>query len=168
MQGLLRFAQLLTITIWVGGLIFFAFVLAPTAFSVLPSVHEAGLVVGASLKVFDTIGLVCGALFLGATALMFNFAPHRIKGRYELEFLLAGVMLLGTAYLTFNIVPAMDRDQLQAGGDINTAEKTNPARIHFEKFHARSEHVAGTILFLGLGVLFLISREHLKLEDRPA
>ncbi len=168
MQGLLRFTQLITITIWVGGLIFFAFVLAPTAFGVLPSIHLAGLVVGASLKLLDTIGLVCGALFLAATALLFKFAPHRIKGRYELEFLLAGVMLLGTAYLTFNIIPAMDRDQLQAGGDINAVEKTNPARVHFEKFHARSEHVAGTVLFLGLGVLFLMSREHLKLEDRPS
>lgn len=164
MSGFLRFLQLLSMTIWVGGLIFFAFVLAPTAFHVLPSIHEAGLVVGSSLKVFDWISLACGAVFFAATAAMFRAAPMRIRGRYELQFLLALVMFLGTSYLTWNIVPAMDNDQRLAGGDVNAVEPTNPARLHFEKFHLRSERTAGTILFLGLGVLFLMSRETARVE----
>ena len=163
MQGFLRFVQLLSMTFWVGGLVFFAFVLAPTAFGVLPSIHQAGLVVGASLKVFDKVALACGGAFLVVTAVLFQRSPMRIKGRYEIEFLLAGVMLLGTAFLEWNIIPAMDQDQLNAGGDINLVEATNPARIHFEKLHARSEHVAGAVLLLGLGVLFLMSREHAQL-----
>ena len=146
-------------SIWVGGLAFFAFVLAPTAFAVLPSIHEAGLVVGSCLKLFDFIELGCGTVFLLATWLLFMPAPHRIRGRYEMEFLLAGVMVVATAYLTWNILPAMDRDQILAGGDVNAVEKTHPARVHFEKLHARSERVAGGVLLLGLGVLFLMSRE---------
>ena len=45
----LRFLMLLSLVVWIGGLIFFAFVLAPTAFSVLPTSHLAGNVVGRAL-----------------------------------------------------------------------------------------------------------------------
>ena len=158
MRGLLRFLQLIAMSVWVGGLAFFAFVLAPTAFHLLP-LHDAGMIVGASLRVFDKIELGCGGLFLAVTALLFRAAVHRIRGRYEFEFLLALVMVLATVYLQWNIIPAMDQDQRLAGGDINTVEPTNPARLHFNKLHARSEKVAGTTLLLGLGVLFLMSRE---------
>ena len=58
MAMFLRLIQLLAIVVWVGGIAFFAFVLAPTAFSVLPSAHEAGLIVGATLRPLHNIGLV--------------------------------------------------------------------------------------------------------------
>lgn len=164
MSGLLRLLQLLTMTVWVGGLIFFAFVLAPTAFHVLPSVREAGLIVGACLKLFDWIAVICGAMFLAVTALIYRGAPMRIRGRYELQFLLALVMTLGTGYLATGIIPAMDKDQQLAGGDINSVEPTNPARIHFQTLHVRSERTAGAVLLVGLGVLFLMSRETSRLD----
>ena len=129
MLGLLRFVQLFAMCCWVGGLIFFAFVLAPTAFHTLPSVHLAGLVVGESLRVFDVLALVCGSLFLLATALMFRTAAMRVRGRYEMEFLLAGVMLLGTAYLHWNILPAMDADQRLGSGDIASTPADYPAHV---------------------------------------
>ena len=164
MAASLRLLQLLSMTIWVGGLIFFAFVLAPTAFHVLPTIHEAGLIVGSALKLFDWIALGCGAVFLLATGLIFRSSPMRIRGRYEMEFLLATIMLVATGYLAWNIIPAMDADQRQAGGDVNAVEPTNPARLHFEKLHVRSERVAGTVLFVGLGVIFLMSREHVQVD----
>jgi uncharacterized membrane protein len=165
MQGTLRLVQLLSMVVWVGGLIFFAFVLAPTAFHTLPSIHLAGEVVGAALKTFNVIAVVCGAFFLGATALMFRSAPFRIRGRYEMEFFLAGIMLVLTAYLMWNVIPAMDNDMQQAGGDMQKAEPTNPARLHFDKLHVRSERVEGTVLLVGLLVVFLMSREQLPQPD---
>jgi hypothetical protein len=165
MLQVLRFLQLLAMAVWVGGLAFFAFVLAPTAFHVMPNFHEAGLIVGSCLKVFDAVELACGAVFLAATAVLFARAPHRIKGRYEMEFLLTLVMIAGVGYLTWNIIPAMDQDQVLAGGDVNTVPPATPARIHFEKLHKRSENVAGAVFFLGLGVLLLMSREHVVLPE---
>lgn len=162
MNGFWRFVQLLSMTMWVGGLVFFAFVLAPTAFHTLPTIHEAGLIVGASLKVFDVLALGSGAMFLLATGVMFRSATMRIRGRYEMEFLLAGVMLLGTAYIQWNILPSMDADQALASGDIASMPATFPARIHFERLHVRSERVEGCVLLIGLGVLFLMSREQVQ------
>ena len=165
MLGFPRLLQLLAMVVWIGGLCFFAFVLAPTAFATLPSIHEAGLIVGATLRVFDVVALVCGAIFLAATALLFRSAKMRIRGRYEMEFLLAAIMLLATAYIHWNILPAMDEDRAQAGGDVNAVEPTNPARIHFDKLHTRSERVEGAVLFIGLGVVFLMSREHAVIAE---
>ena len=164
MHGTLRLLQLLSMAVWAGGLVFFAFVLAPTAFHTLPSVHLAGAIVGAALRAFNPIAMGAGAVFLLASAGLFRSAPMRIRGRYEMEFLLAGIMLLGTAYIHWNLLPRMDDDMRQAGGDISTAAPTNPAKIHFDKLHIRSERLEGVILFLGLGVLFLMSREHGTLE----
>jgi uncharacterized membrane protein len=164
MQGFLRFMQLLSMVIWIGGLIFFAFVLAPVAFGVLPSIHEAGSVVGSSLKVFDKVALVCGGIFLAVTAGLFRQAPMRIRGRYEMEFLLAGVMVLATAYLQWNVIPAMDRAQLQAGGAVNKLAHSDPVWQHFDKLHHRSENVAGMVMVVSLGVLLLMSRESLRID----
>ncbi len=154
-----RLLQLLALTIWVGGLIFFAFILAPTAFGTLPSIREAGLVVGASLRVFDVVAVGCGAVFLLATSILFSRAPLRIRGRYEMEFLLAAVMLVATAYIQWNILPSMEIDRHLAGGDITFVDASNPAHVHFDKLHRRSERVEGGVLLLGLGVVFLVSRE---------
>lgn len=165
MQGFLRLLQLMAMVVWAGGLIFFAFVLAPTAFHTLPTIHLAGQVVGASLKVFNVLALVCGVIFLAATGWMFLKASMRTRGRYEMEFLLAGVMLLATAYLHWNVLPSMDADMAQAGGDTSKVEATNPAKIHFDKLHIRSERVEGTVMLLSFGVLFLMSREQLPIEE---
>ena len=166
MAGMLRLLQLLAMVVWAGGLIFFAFVLAPAAFHTLPSVHLAGAIVGASLKVFDVLAMVCGAVFLGVTALMFRRAPMRTRGRYEMEFLLTGVMLVFTAYIHWNILPTMDAEMAKVGGDMSTAAASDPAKIHFDKLHVRSERVEGAVLFISLGVLFLMSREQLVIDDQ--
>ncbi len=169
MPTLLRLLQLLAMIIWVGGLIFFAFVLAPTAFGgALPNQHEAGLIVGATLRVFGLVGLGCGAVFLLASALLFARAPNRIRGRYEMQFLLAAVMMLGTAYIQFNILPSMDRDRDRAAGDITAVPETHPARIHFDTLHKRSERVEGAVLFIGLGIVVLMAREQLPVAGEPA
>ena len=44
MQTTLRAIKLLMLVIWLGGLIFFGAVLAPVAFTRLPSTHMAGMV----------------------------------------------------------------------------------------------------------------------------
>ena len=164
MQGLLRFGQLLAMALWVGGLAFFAFVLAPVAFHVLPSIRDAGLVVGGALRVFDWVAVVCGGVFLACTALLFVRAPFRIKGRYEIEFLLAAVMVLGTAYVQWNLLPRMESDRRLAGGDITLAAKDVPARVDFDRLHTFSERIEGVVLVLGMLVLGIMSREHHRVE----
>jgi hypothetical protein len=160
MPTFLRLLQLIAIVVWVGGLVFFAFVLAPVAFHILPTVALAGSVVGASLRVLHLIAFACGGIFWLATAVLFRRAPMRVRGRYEMQLLLASVMLLATAYLQFNVLPTMETDRIHAGGDIDAVPPTHPARVHFETLHVRSERIEGVVLLLGLAVVLLMAREN--------
>ena len=63
-MSFLRFLMLLSLVVWIGGLIFFAFVLAPTAFQVLPNTHLAGNVVGRALGKLHWIAIFSGIVFL--------------------------------------------------------------------------------------------------------
>jgi uncharacterized membrane protein len=161
MPTLLRILRLLSIVVWVGGIIFFAFVVAPVAFGTLPSTHEAGMVVGGTLRVLHVMGLISGAIFALCTVVLFRQAPHATRGRYETQILLAAVMLAATAYLQYNVLPAMDHDRTAAGGDIDAAPKTSLPRLHFERLHVRSERIEGAILLCGLGIILLMGRESL-------
>lgn len=159
MQSLLRFVRLLAIVIWVGGIVFFAFVVAPVAFSLLPSQHIAGIVVGGTLRVLDIVGFVCGVAFWIATAILFRKSVQDEKRRYEIELLLAAIMLLASAYLHEGILPPMEQDRFAVGGNIEATPLSDPAKMHFERLHQRSERVEGAVLFLGLGIVLLVADE---------
>jgi len=158
-EKILRALRLLAMVAWVGGLAFFAFVLAPIAFQRLSSPHEAGLVVGGTLRVLHQIGLVGGGVFCIATALLWLRAEVPARAGFAAEIALTLVMLAVTAYSQFSILPALEHDRALAGGDITTAEITNPARQDFEQLHTLSERLEGLVFFCGLGVVLFLARE---------
>ena len=70
MERVLRSLRWLTIGGWLGSWALFAFVIAPTAFRVLPSGDVAGALVGPVLRALHLYGLAAGiALFAIAFAL---------------------------------------------------------------------------------------------------
>jgi hypothetical protein len=159
MQTTLRALRLLAMVAWVGGLGFFAFVLAPVAFHSLPNAHEAGLVVGETLRQLHWIGLVGGSLFCVATAWLWFWAEVPARVGFAIQLALTFVMLGVTAYSQFSILPAMEVDRALAGGAVETASLDNAGRADFERLHALSERLEGLVLLCGLGVVFVLSRE---------
>jgi Domain of unknown function (DUF4149) len=159
MQTFLRALRLFAMVAWVGGLGFFAFVLAPVAFHSLPSAHDAGLVVGGTLRELHWIGLVGGAVFYAATGWLWLRAEVPARVGFAIEMILTGLMMAGTFYSQFRILPAMEVDRALAGGVVEEAPLENVGRVDFERLHVRSERVEGFILFCGLGVVFMLSRE---------
>src|ERR1700684_4279914 len=73
LMSFLRYLMLLSLIVWLGGLIFFAFVLAATAFSILPSRHMAGTLVGRSLGILHWMGIFSGLIFLTSSILYSRF-----------------------------------------------------------------------------------------------
>jgi Domain of unknown function (DUF4149) len=161
MQVTLRTFRLLAIVLWVGGLCFFAFVLAPVAFHVLPSTHEAGLVVGGTLRLLHMIGLACGLVFYMTTVYLWLWAEVSERVGFIIQMTLMAVMLAITAWSQFHVLPAMEVDRALAGGDVDAAAPSNPGRIDFERLHIQSERLEGLILLCGLGVVYLLARESL-------
>ncbi len=154
-----RVLRLLTIVVWVGGLIFFAFVLAPIAFHVLPSTHEAGTVVGATLRILNEVGHACGFIFLFATIRPWLRADVRGRRVLVTQMLLVVLMIVATIFVQVSIVPAMERDRVASGGDVDAAAPDNPDRLDFERLHPLSEKVEGSALFLGLAVVVMMGFE---------
>jgi uncharacterized membrane protein len=155
----LRILRLLSIVVWVGGLVFFAFVLAPVAFHVLPSTHEAGTLVGATLRVLNQLGHACGFVFLFATIYPWLRSSASQRRLLSCEMIAVVLMIAATMYVQASIVPAMERDRIAAGGDIDAAPTDNPARLDFERLHPLSEKVEGSALLVGLGVAVLMGVE---------
>jgi uncharacterized membrane protein len=152
-MSFLRFLMLLSLVCWIGGLIFFAFVVAPTAFSVLPTSHLAGNVVGRSLGKLHWIGFVSGTVYLVSSLLYSRFTSgnsHVFAARH----ILLCVMLALTLISQFGIIPRMD--VLRASlGDVNAAAIDNPQRVQFDALHVWSTRVESGVLLAGLVVVYL-------------
>ena len=157
MRGVIRFVRLLTMALWVGGLVFFAFAVAPVAFRRLPSAHEAGLVVGGTLRVLHYLGLACGGVFLLLTAAVRRRVGFR---RVSIAEIVLDVAMLGlTAYSQFAVLPAMERYRVAVGGDVAATDAASPGRLQFERLHVLSERVEGVVLLLGLVVMYGLANE---------
>jgi hypothetical protein len=159
LEKVLRALRLLAMTVWVGGIAFFAFVVAPVAFGRLASAHDAGLVVGGSLNLLHWIGIISGILFCLATATLWLRAEVPARVGFAIEVALALIMLSVTAYSQFRILPAMEQDRIAAGGSIETADISSPARVDFERLHEWSERLEGLVLLCGVGVILVLARE---------
>jgi uncharacterized membrane protein len=138
-MSILRFLMLLSLVVWIGGLIFFAFVLAPTAFQVLPNTHLAGNVVGRSLGKMHGIAIISGIVFL-ITSLLYSRFTEGTAHVFAFRHLLIIVMLALTLLSQFWIIPRMD--SLRASvGDFAAVPLDNPARVQFDALHVWSTRV---------------------------
>jgi len=152
----LRFLMLLSLVVWIGGLIFFAFVLAPTAFTVLPSTHLAGNVVGRALGKLHWIALFSGIVFL-LSSLLYSRITGGSAHVFALRHVLVCLMLALTLFSQFWIIPRMDTLRGQVG-DFSSVPIDNPARVQFDALHVWSTRVEGAVLLLGLITIYLTAR----------
>ena len=151
-MSFLRYLMLLSLIVWLGGLIFFP-VVAQTAFSTLPSRHLAGTVVGRSLGTLHWMGIVSGIIFLASSMLYSRFTKGTAQV-FAARHLLICLMLALTLISQFGIIPRMDT--LRASiGEIDSVPLDNPARIQFDALHVWSTRVEGGVLLLGLVVVYL-------------
>ncbi len=157
-MSFLRFLMLLSLVVWLGGLIFLAFVEAPTAFSpgLLPTRHMAGAIVGHSLDVLHYMAIVSGIVFLissMAYGRMTAGTARPLAGRH----LLIVLMLLLTMISQFAISPKMHAIRAEAGV-IDNLPLDSPLRLEFNRLHAWSEEFEEGVLLLGLVALYATAR----------
>jgi len=152
-MSFLRFLMLLSLVAWIGGLVFFAFVLAPTAFQVLPSTHLAGNVVGRALGKLHWIAIVSGFVFL-ASSLLYSRITDGSAHTFALRHVLICLMLGLTLVSQFWIIPRMDTLRATVS-DFATVPLDNPARMQFDSLHVWSTRVEGAVLLLGLVVVYM-------------
>ena len=152
-MSFLRFLMLLSLVVWIGGLIFFAFVLAPTAFQVLPNTHLAGNVVGRALSKLHWIAIISGVIFL-ITSPLYSYLTQGTPHLFAMRNVLIVLMLALTLFSQFWIIPRMDTLRASVG-DFATVPPTTPERVQFDALHVWSTRVEGAVLLLGLMAVFL-------------
>jgi Domain of unknown function (DUF4149) len=154
-MAFLRFLMLLSLVIWLGGVIFFP-VVAQTAFSVLPTRQLAGLVVGRSLGILHWMGLISGVVFL-ISSLLYNRLNDGTVHAFATRNLLICLMLALTLISQFGIIPRMDSLRTSIG-QIDSVPADNPIRMQFDALHHWSTRLESGVLLLGLVVVYLTSR----------
>ena len=127
-MSFLRFLMLIALVVWVGGIIFLAFVEAPTVFSpgLLPTRHMAGSIVGRSLDILHTMAIVSGFVFLIASMVYCRMTVGNARP-LALRHLLIVLMLVLTMISQFAISPKMHALREQAGVIDNLAP-SDPVR----------------------------------------
>ena len=158
MKGLFHLAivvQCLALLVWVGGIIFFAFVGAPLIFhdDVLErtgGTEVPGMIVSRIMERFSLWETVCAALLILALVEQIRQArahPLRRWARLAVALVMTAVMV----WYGHLIGPRM-RDLREEIGDFDGAAVHTVAYAEFHQLHDRYERLMGVNLFLGLGL----------------
>jgi uncharacterized membrane protein len=153
----LRFLMLLSLVVWIGGITFFAFGVAPTVFKVLPTRHLAGAVVTRSLAILHWMGLVSGVVFAG-TSMAYTHATRGVAEPFAPRHLVIYTMLILTLVSQFVVSPQMValRTQMVVIDDVPA---TDARRVEFNRLHVWSTRLESAVLLLGLAALYLTARK---------
>lgn len=148
--------MLLSLIVWIGGIIFFGLVLAPAVFSVLPTRELAGNVVTRSLNELHWMGIICGAVFF-----LFSMVYNQEKFARPKSFSPINVLILLMLALTlisqFAITPKMHALRTQMG-TIDNVPANDARRVEFNRLHGWSTGIEGGVLGLGIWVVVLTAR----------
>ncbi len=185
-MNFLRFLMFLSLAVWLGGILFFGAVLAPTVFMVLPTHTLAGMVVSRSIHLLHIMGIVSGIVFLAASflyprLLRRNMARALAEGGLDTtpsaadvrlspseritrsrrlrgaSQVLVVLMLALTFYSEFGLTRRMNTLRIQMG-DIDSISLTDARRVEFDRLHVWATGLEETVFVFGLAVLYLTSR----------
>ena len=157
-MSFVRFLMLLSLVVWIGGLIFFAFVMAPALFNpaILPTRQLAGNVVSRTLGTLHWMGIFCGVVF----AVTSMIDSHVVDGSAQMfapRHLLIYLMIILTLVSIFGVAARME-DLKRQMVTIDNVPHDDPRRVEFNRLHVWSTRIEGTVLLLGLVVLFATAR----------
>lgn len=147
-RNIARYFSLVALAVWIGSLVFFGAVLAPAAFKQF-SPHDAGALVGATLRHLHIIGLACGLV----AVLCLLAAGWGRLGKTAAAIVLVLIMMGLTETSQYVLIPAMDRARTHARVDISTLPPGDADRAAFDNLHDWSEWLEEGVLLCGLAAL---------------
>ncbi len=141
-----NFIYILSLVIWIGSIVFFSFFTAPVVFKTLDR-EQAGKMVGVIFPRYYRIGYVCSLLALISLAMNLSVFT-------DIRLILLTVMALCTFFAGMIVGPKAGRlkKQMKSQGG---ADKAPDLETQFDKLHSISVRLNGTVLILGLGILWL-------------
>lgn len=149
MITIIRFIHLLSLIVWLGGMIFFSFIAAPSIFKVLPR-ETAGDVVGDIFTKYWIIGYICSITALAAL-LILSFQEKAYPWTR------IGLLVLMTA-MVFYSGKVIGKNAIEVKAQIRATEdqtQKEALRLKFKAIHRNSMILNAVILILGIVVILL-------------
>lgn len=159
----LRYAALLALTLWVGGLIVLGGIAAPSVFDVLAGQPVAdprgiaGAVFGETLRRFHLLSYGCGAVLLGAYLARAVLGPR--PRWFGVRAGLAIAMLAASVYSGTIVSGRIERARADIGAPPSSLAESDPRRAAFGRLHATSSGLQLIPVLGGLILLFLEIKE---------
>jgi len=156
MKRLIFFLYTLILSLWIGGIAIFTFVVTPAIFSSYGR-DMAGEIVGKLFPGYFTYTLVLSAL---ALIVFFLLNADRSQKTFRLSLALLAIALLANAYVSFKLHP----DTVRVKQQVASFERESPdsaARKEFRRLHAMSA-VINLLMFVDGVALLALSRGLIK------
>lgn len=160
----LRYAYVLALVVWLGGMVVLGAIVAPTTFQVLqtsaPEIGRAlaGDVFGSMLARFHYVAYAAGATLLVTLALMAILGPR--PRAFAVRLALVTAMLLVAVYSGVVILGAIDAIQLEVGGLPSILPAGDARRVRFDELHQLSTRLMMANIVGGLALLYWEARDH--------
>ncbi len=159
----LRYAALLALTLWVGGLLALGGIAAPSIFDALAaqagpnSGALAGAVFSETLRRFHLLSYVCGGVLLLALFARAVLGPRPRWFGLRAATVLA--MLVASLYSGIMVSGQIERLRAEIGVAPSTLPESDPRRAAFGQLHATSSALHLIPIIGGLMLLFLELKE---------
>jgi hypothetical protein len=145
-----RVLQIVALALWVGAVVFFSFVTAPSLFAALPR-EMAGRATAAIFPRYYALGWICGGV--ASVAVVVPWLLGDVPGRRSLVLLAMLGSMLGVSLYAGRVVLPRASAARMVREDPSRAAEHEAAKVSFDRLHRRSVALNGTVLLLGLAAL---------------
>jgi Domain of unknown function (DUF4149) len=161
----LRFATVLAIAVWIGGLLALGAIAAPAIFDVvsfrqLPDARMlSGAIFGEVLRRFHLVAYGCGAVVFVALAIraVLGPRPRRFSIRLGIAVLMIGASMYAGMVLTSRIESV--QQEIGAGVAPSSLPAGDPRRVAFGRLHGQSTLIQLVPILGGLVLIFFELRD---------
>lgn len=148
-MGFLKYIHLLLSGVWIGGIIFFSFILTPTLFKQLPK-EVTSKVLDVIFPKYYLFGMICAVVVL---------VTHFFSGvRVGWSTLLLAVMLGSTFYAGFSLYPEAHRLKIEMKSAAEPESVSGEVKARFQKTHRWAVLLNMLVLILGFVYIYFISK----------
>jgi hypothetical protein len=159
----LRYAYVLALVAWVGGLVTAGALVAPSIFGVLQAEAGAtgrmlaGAAFGEVLRRLLLVGDVAGLVMIVGMTILRLLGPKPIS--YGIRAVLLGAMLLANAYTAHVLLPEAEGLRREINAPMASIADTDPRRVRFDQLHRLSTMLVTAIALTGVVVAAWEARE---------
>lgn len=159
----LRYAYVLALVVWIGGLVTAGAFAAPAIFGVLGEQAGpmgrvlAGATFGELLRRVLVAGEMAGVVMLVSLTVLRLLGPKPLS--YGIRAVLLGAMLLVNAYTAHVVLPEAEGLRREIAAPMATIAPDHPARARFDRLHALSTQLVTAVAVAGIVIAAWEARE---------